>query len=119
MYAVVAEAYTRQVYVDRAFQRKTNEQVRKHATSSPIAAVTDFVAINAETIEALHCKLLRLQIRRGPVVLRKQMAAEAIKQQRGAGHKAGTTAGQATALRYGGGRKRSLASAVSVQVALA
>ena len=38
MYAVVAKAYTKQVYVDRAFQRKTNELVQKHVTSSPIAA---------------------------------------------------------------------------------
>src|SRR5438876_1659616 len=53
IYAVVAKAYTRQVYVDRAFQRKTNELVQKHVTSSPIAAVTDFVAINAETIDLI------------------------------------------------------------------
>jgi type I restriction enzyme, R subunit len=56
MYAVVAKAYTKQVYVDRAFQRKTNELVQKHVTSSPIAAVTDFVAINAETIELIKQK---------------------------------------------------------------
>ena len=47
MYAVVAKAYTKQVYVDKAFQRKTNELVQKHVTSSPIAAVTDYVAIDA------------------------------------------------------------------------
>jgi type I restriction enzyme, R subunit len=56
MYAVVAKAYTKQVYVDRAFQRKTNELVQKHVTSSPIAAVTDFVAINAETIDLIKRK---------------------------------------------------------------
>jgi type I restriction enzyme, R subunit len=56
MYAVVAKAYTKQVYVDRAFQRKTNELVQKHVTSSPIAAVTDFVAIDAETIELIKQK---------------------------------------------------------------
>jgi type I restriction enzyme R subunit len=54
MYAVVAKAYTKQVYVDKAFQRKTNELVQKHVTSSPIAAVTDFVAINAETIDLIR-----------------------------------------------------------------
>ena len=55
-YAVVAKAYTKQVYVDRAFQRKTNELVQKHVTSSPIAAVTDFVAINAQTIDLIKQK---------------------------------------------------------------
>ena len=38
IYAVVAKAYTKTVYVDKAFQRKTNELVQKHVTSSPIAA---------------------------------------------------------------------------------
>ena len=53
MYVVVAKAYTRTIYVDKAFQRKTNALVQKHVTSSPIAAVTDFVAIDADTIELI------------------------------------------------------------------
>lgn len=53
MYAVVANAYTKKVYVDKAFQRKTNELVQKHVTSSPIAAVTDYVAIDAQTIDVI------------------------------------------------------------------
>jgi type I restriction enzyme R subunit len=57
MYAVVAKAYTKQVYVDKAFQRKTNELVQKHVMSSPIAAVTDFVAIDAQTIDLIQQKL--------------------------------------------------------------
>jgi len=56
MYAVVAKAYTRRVYVDKAFQRKTNDLVQKHVTSSPIAAVTDFVAIDEKTIELIQKK---------------------------------------------------------------
>ncbi len=56
MYAVVAKAYTKPVYVDKAFQRKTNELVQKHVTSSPIAAVTDFVAINEQTIDLIKQK---------------------------------------------------------------
>jgi type I restriction enzyme R subunit len=56
MYAVVAKAYTKTVYVDKAFQRKTNALVQKHVTSSPIEAVTDFVAINAETIDLIKQK---------------------------------------------------------------
>lgn len=53
IYAVVAKAYARQVYLDLAFQRKTNQLVQKHVTSSPIAAVTDFVAIDAKTIDLI------------------------------------------------------------------
>ena len=56
IYAVVAKAYTKTVYVDKAFQRKTNELVQKHVMSSPIAAVTDFVAINEETIDLIKQK---------------------------------------------------------------
>jgi type I restriction enzyme, R subunit len=56
MYAVLAKAYTKHVYVDRAFQRKTNELVQKHVTSSPIAAVTEFVPITAETIDLIKQK---------------------------------------------------------------
>src|SRR5690348_16356008 len=53
IYAVVAKAYTKQVYVDKAFQRKTNDLVQKHVASSAIAAVNDFVAIDAETINLI------------------------------------------------------------------
>jgi type I restriction enzyme, R subunit len=56
VYAVVAKAYTKQVYVDKAFQRKTNELVQKHVTSSPIGAVTEFVEINADTIDLIKQK---------------------------------------------------------------
>ena len=56
IYAVVRNAYTKQVYVDRAFQRKTNELVQKHVTLEPLAAVTDFVAIDAETIDLIKQK---------------------------------------------------------------
>jgi type I restriction enzyme, R subunit len=56
MYAVVTKAYMKQVYVDKAFQRKTNELVQKHIASSPIAAVYDFVLINAETVDLIKKK---------------------------------------------------------------
>jgi type I restriction enzyme, R subunit len=56
MYAVVAKAYTKTVYVDKAFQRKTSELVQKHVTSSPISAVTDFVAIDENTIDLIKEK---------------------------------------------------------------
>src|SRR5215212_2325895 len=51
IYAVVAKAYTKRVYVDRAFQRKTNELVQRHVAASPIAAVTNFIAIDPNTID--------------------------------------------------------------------
>jgi type I restriction enzyme R subunit len=56
VYVVVTNAYAKRVYVDKAFQRKTNELVQKHVTSSQIAAVTDFVEINAETIDLIKQK---------------------------------------------------------------
>ena len=45
IYAVVAKAYTKQVYVDKAFQRKTNQLVQKHVTTGPIQAVTGSEAV--------------------------------------------------------------------------
>jgi type I restriction enzyme R subunit len=56
IYAVVAKAYTKKVYVDKAFQRKTNELVQKHVAASPIGAVTDLIEINAQTIELIKAK---------------------------------------------------------------
>jgi type I restriction enzyme R subunit len=56
MYTVVAKAYAKQVYVDKAFQRKTNELVQKHVASSAIAGVYNFVAIDAATIDLIKEK---------------------------------------------------------------
>jgi type I restriction enzyme R subunit len=56
IYIVVMKAYAKRVYVDKAFQRKTNELVQKHVGASPIAAVTEFIAIDAETIELIKQK---------------------------------------------------------------
>lgn len=44
------------VYVDKQFQRKTSDLVQKHVMSSPIAAVHDFVAIDAQTIDLIKAK---------------------------------------------------------------
>ena len=57
IYDVVARTYGKRVYVDKAFQRKTNELVQRHVQSSPIAAVTDFVAIDEKTIDLIQKKL--------------------------------------------------------------
>lgn len=53
MYAVVANAYTKKVYVDRAFQKKTNELVQRHIGVGKLKSVTEFVAIDAETIDLI------------------------------------------------------------------
>lgn len=54
IYAVVRKAYTKTVYVDRAFQKKTNELVQKYVDTTSIEAVTEFVEINSETIELIR-----------------------------------------------------------------
>ena len=40
IYAVVRNAYAKKVYVDRAFQKKTNELVQKHIGADQLASVT-------------------------------------------------------------------------------
>jgi type I restriction enzyme R subunit len=54
IYAVVRNAYAKKVYVDRAFQKKTNELVQKHigtlVVSEPPA---EYVAIDKSTIDAI------------------------------------------------------------------
>jgi type I restriction enzyme R subunit len=53
IYAVVANAYAKKVYVDRAFQRKTNELVQKHIGVDKLQNVIEFVEIDANTIELI------------------------------------------------------------------
>jgi type I restriction enzyme, R subunit len=53
VYEVVRRAYTKRIMVDREFQRKTNALVQNHIDSTPISNVTDFIEINAQTIEAI------------------------------------------------------------------
>ncbi len=56
IYSVVRNAYSKTVYVDRAFQKKTNELVQKHVGSSQVAQVNEFVKIDGETIELIKTK---------------------------------------------------------------
>lgn len=56
IYDVVRKAYTKKVYVDRAFQKKTNQLVQEHIGSTAIESVTDFVEINSETVELIKKK---------------------------------------------------------------
>jgi type I restriction enzyme R subunit len=55
IYAVVRNAYARTIYVDRAFQKKTNELVQKHvgALMSAPPTAKDAVAIDKSTIDAI------------------------------------------------------------------
>ena len=49
IYSIVRRAYAKKVYVDRAFQRKTNELVQSHVGTTYIEPVTEFFEINEET----------------------------------------------------------------------
>ena len=53
IYHVVAKAYTKRVYVDRDFQRKTNELVRGRVGAIIDEELPDEVKINNETLEAI------------------------------------------------------------------
>lgn len=53
IYAVVQNAYSKKVYVDRAFQKKTNALVQKHVGAGQLQHVSEFVKIDAETIELI------------------------------------------------------------------
>jgi len=53
IYAVVRNAYSKKVYVDKAFQKKTNELVQKHVGTDGLKGVTEFVEIDDKTIELI------------------------------------------------------------------
>ncbi|MBI1747489.1 MAG: HsdR family type I site-specific deoxyribonuclease [Acidobacteria bacterium] len=54
IYAVVRNAYAKMVYVDRAFQKKTNELVQKHIGVDRLGHVNRFVTIDAATVELIN-----------------------------------------------------------------
>jgi type I restriction enzyme R subunit len=53
IYVVVRNAYANKVYVDRAFQKKTNELVQRHVDTNQIGSVGSFVEIGSDTIELI------------------------------------------------------------------
>jgi type I restriction enzyme, R subunit len=53
IYAVVRNAYTKKVYVDRAFQKKTNQLVQEHIGAEQLVNVAEFVKIDENTIELI------------------------------------------------------------------
>jgi type I restriction enzyme R subunit len=56
IYDVVRAAYATTVYVDRAFQRKTNSLVQEHVGTSGVEKVHDLFEINKDTIELIKKK---------------------------------------------------------------
>ncbi len=53
IYEVVRNAYARRIYVDRAFQKKTNELVRRHIGAALADSEAPYVSIDRSTIEAM------------------------------------------------------------------
>jgi len=54
IYAVVRNAYAKRVYVDRAFQKKTNELVQKHVGADFVAEPpAEYLVIDENTIEII------------------------------------------------------------------
>ena len=56
IYLVVRNAYTRRVYVDRDFQKKTNALVQTHIGASLGEPASEFVVIDRSTIETIKDK---------------------------------------------------------------
>ena len=56
IYAVVRKAYTKRVYVDKEFQKKTNQLVQDQIGTYDVEQINDFVEINADTIELIKAK---------------------------------------------------------------
>jgi len=56
IYSVVRKAYTKQVYVDREFQAKTNRLVQEQIGTYGVGQILDLIEINAETIELIKSK---------------------------------------------------------------
>jgi type I restriction enzyme R subunit len=57
IYEVVRNAYTRRVYVDRGFQKKTNALVQNHIGISGLAeSATPYVVIDRSTIETIKMR---------------------------------------------------------------
>jgi type I restriction enzyme R subunit len=57
IYAVVRNAYARKVYVDKAFQRKTNELVQKHIGTAIAQESAEYIALDGATIETIKKRL--------------------------------------------------------------
>jgi type I restriction enzyme R subunit len=56
IYLVVRNAYTRRVYVDRDFQKKTNALVQKHIGATLAEPEAEYVVIDRSTIETIKMR---------------------------------------------------------------
>jgi type I restriction enzyme R subunit len=56
IYLVVRNAYTRRIYVDRDFQKKTNDLVQSHIGASIAEPPTEWVRIDRSTIETIKAR---------------------------------------------------------------
>jgi type I restriction enzyme, R subunit len=56
IYRVVQNAYARRVYVDRDFQKKTNELVQKHIGASLAEPAAEYVVVDRSTIETIKAR---------------------------------------------------------------
>ena len=56
IYQVVRNAYTRRIYVDRDFQKKTNALVQKHIGASLAESAAEYVVVDRSTIEAIKLR---------------------------------------------------------------
>jgi type I restriction enzyme R subunit len=53
MYQVICKAYTKKVYVDKEFQRKTSELVKEYIDVSGLQSVNEIIEINEKTIDII------------------------------------------------------------------
>ena len=53
IYAVVRNAYAKRIYVDKAFQKKTNELVQKHISTGGLTSVNEYIEINDTTVRVI------------------------------------------------------------------
>ncbi len=56
IYEITRKAYSQRIYVDRAFQKKTNRLVQEQISTSAIDNITDFIKIDSETIQIIKDK---------------------------------------------------------------
>ena len=56
IYTVVRKAYTKVVYADKEFQKKTNQLVQDQVGTYGVLRVDEFIEINADTIELIKAR---------------------------------------------------------------
>jgi type I restriction enzyme R subunit len=54
IYAVVRKAYSKMVYIDRGFLKKTNELIQQHIDTTKIQAALEYIEVTTETISLMQ-----------------------------------------------------------------